>query len=93
MSSFRSELEKDQIADYLQMIQIFTTAAQKAHYPLEMLSNVANPDNLMILFELIFQVSPLAKLSILAIIKNLVKVNIPDQVFEECLDKLDPSTY
>ena len=43
MSICRARIEHDKISDYLHMVLIFTSAARKCPYPLEMLSNVANP--------------------------------------------------
>jgi hypothetical protein len=40
---YRGDIESRQLVDQLQMILIFTSAALKAPYPLEMLSYVANP--------------------------------------------------
>lgn len=63
------------------MILIFTSAALKSPYPLEMLSNVANPYHIQTLLKLLVDASPLAKLTILAILKNLVLVKVPEQIF------------
>ena len=88
MKIYRSEIEKDQLNDYLNMILIFTSAALKAPYPLEMLSSIANPSHIQSLFKLLIEASPRSKLTILAIINNLVKVKVPDSIFNESLNNL-----
>ena len=71
--------------DYLHMVLIFTSAARKCPYPLEMLSNVANPYHVQTLFKILVDASCMAKLTILAIIKHLVLVKVPDQIFAESI--------
>ena len=43
MTICRAYAENDKVMDYLHMVLIFTSAASKCPYPLEMLSNVASP--------------------------------------------------
>jgi len=64
------------------MILIFTSAALKAPYPLEMLQNVANPAHIQSLFKLLIEASPRAKLTILGIFDNLVRVKVPTSIYD-----------
>ena len=77
MSTYRKLIEKDQLNDYLHMILIFTGAAQKASYPLEVLSNMASSSFIATLFKFLLQSSPVTKMSVLAILRNLIMVKVP----------------
>jgi hypothetical protein len=70
----RTIVEKEAMSDYLQLILIFTNAAQKAPYPLEVLSDLAKPQSLRVLFELLVEASPKQKLTVVQILKNLVRI-------------------
>jgi hypothetical protein len=76
--------------DALQMVRIFTSAAQKAQYPLEVLSHVANASNITTLLELLIDSSSEAKLTVLSIIKNLIKIKVPSIVFAEGMKNFKP---
>ena len=43
VQEYRKHAESNNIARYLNMVEIFVRIATKAPYPLEMLQNVANP--------------------------------------------------
>jgi hypothetical protein len=70
------------------MVFIFTNAARSSSYPLKMLKNIANPYHIQTLLKLVLEVSTPMKQTILAIIKNLVLVQVPDLIFEESLENL-----
>jgi hypothetical protein len=89
MKTYRQQAEKDQLSDYLNMILIFTSAALKAPQALEMLSNIANPQHIQSLFKLLIEASPKNKLTILAILDNLVRVKVPDAIYDSALDNLN----
>jgi hypothetical protein len=78
---YRAQIETDQLNDFLHMILIFTSAALKSPYPLEMLANVANPEYVSVLLKMLINASPMNKLTIISIIKNLIRVNVPFEIF------------
>lgn len=71
------------------MVLIFTGTAQKAPYPLEILSNVASPEYIATLFKLLIQASPITKMTVIAIIRNLITVKVPYEIFDKSLDKTE----
>jgi hypothetical protein len=71
------------------MILIFTSAALKSPYPLEMLANVANPEYVSVLLKMLVNASPMNKLTIISIIKNLIRVNVPFEIFEKSLHDIE----
>jgi hypothetical protein len=81
MMIYRAQIETDQLNDFLHMILIFTSAALKSPYPLEMLANVANPEYVSVLLKMLINASPMNKLTIISIIKNLIRVNVPFEIF------------
>ena len=93
MTKYRTSIEKDQILDYLHMVLIFTSAALKSPYPLEMLSNVANPCHIQTLLKILVDSSPMAKLTVISILKNLVRVKVPESIFSESLSNLQSINF
>jgi hypothetical protein len=79
--------------DYLHMVLIFTSAARKCPYPLEMINHVANPYHIQTLLKLMVDASPPAKLATLAIVKNLVLVQVPEQIFAESIQNLQSINF
>jgi hypothetical protein len=70
------------------MILIFTSVALKSPYPLEMLANVANPEYVNVLLRMLINSSPMNKLTIISIIKNLIRVKVPFEIFEKSLQDI-----
>jgi len=58
-----------------------------------MLNNVATPYHIQTLLKLLVEASPMAKLTILAIIKNLVCVKVPEKIFAEALKDLKSISF
>ena len=67
------------------MIYLLTNLAQVAPLPLKMLSTIATPYHLRLLFELLLRVSPKSKLKLIKIIKNLYTTKLPASVFQNAL--------
>lgn len=73
----------------LRLVEIFTSIALTSAHPLSMVSKVANPYMMYTLFNLMLVSAPRSKLIALRIIKNLISIGIPAQVFETTLNMLD----
>jgi len=66
----------------LRMIEIFTSVTRTSAYPLSMVQRVANPYMILSLLECLTVASPRAKLIVMRIIKSLVQIGIPMEVFQ-----------
>ena len=66
----------------LRMIEIFTSVTRTSAYPLAMVQRVANPYMILSLLECLTVASPRAKLIVMRIIKSLVQIGIPMEVFQ-----------
>ena len=83
VQEYRKHAESNNIARYLNMVEIFVRIATKAPYPLEMLQNVANPYHIKTLIKMLFQVSAGLKLQILRILSTLLRIQVPLSIFDE----------
>ena len=75
------------------MVMIFTSAAQQSPYPLEMLQNVATAYHIQTLLKLLVDASPLAKLTVLTILKNMLLVKVPEQIFDQSLQNMEYAKF
>jgi len=66
----------------LRLIEIFTSVAQTQNYALAMVQRVANPFMLQILTNLFTCSEPRNQIIVLKIIQNLIRIGIPEEVFE-----------
>lgn len=88
VQGYREFKERVNISRYLHLVLIFVRIATKAHYPLEMLQNVANPYFVKILLQMLFQVSVDCKLQVLAIFQTLLRIQVPLTIFNEGVQEL-----
>lgn len=65
----------------MSMIVIFVNIATASPYPLQLMQNVANPAHIQTLMKMLVESTPLMKIQILHVIKNLLLINIPAEVF------------
>lgn len=67
----------------LRLVELFSNVASISEQPLSMVQRVANPFHLTCLLNLLLISSPRSKITVLKIIQNLIRVEIPSEVFEE----------
>jgi len=69
----------------LRLVEIFTSIATVSPYPLSMVQRVANPHQLETLFNIMIHASPRLKMVAVKVVHNLLKIDIPFQIFEEAI--------
>ena len=80
--------EDKYVTRFLKLIEIFTSIASSQSGVLGMVLKVATPEELTILVDLLVYAPPRHGLSILKIIDNLIRVNIPHELFDESVKRL-----
>jgi len=67
----------------LRLVEVFSSIASVSEQPLAMVQRVANPFHLTCLLNLLLISSPRSKITVLKIIQNLIRIEIPSEIFEE----------
>jgi hypothetical protein len=65
----------------MSLIVIFVNIATASPYPLQLMQNVANPAHIQTLMKMLVESTPLMKIQILHILRNLLLIKIPAEVF------------
>lgn len=69
----------------MRLVDIFTSIASTNPYPMQMVQRVATPHQIEILLGIILYGHPRLKIASLKIIENLIKLQLPFEVFEETI--------
>ena len=85
INEYRVALKQARLQRLLSLIVIFVNIATTSPYPLQLLQNVANPVHIQTLIKLFVEVTPLMKIQILHILRNLLLIKIPREVFSSGL--------
>lgn len=69
----------------LRLVELFSSISRESQHPLVMIRKVASPAHISKLLKLLIYASPNVKLIVLKIIENLVRINLPNELFNEAV--------